>query len=72
MDNNKNDRFLSEIECAQLTGYARSTLQNFRHQHKGFPYYKTGKKVSYKMSEVMSYMERHRVEPMPVNLNNSL
>lgn len=57
------EKYLSEKECAELTGFARSTLQNHRHQHKGFPYYKTGKKVSYKMSEIISYMERHRVDP---------
>ena len=63
-------QYVNEAEVSEITGISKSHLQNLRWQGKGFPYYKISKKVLYKLSEVIDYMEEHRVEP--ANLINNV
>ena len=58
------ERYLTEKETAQLTGIALSTLRNHRHLGRGFPYSKLGRSVRYSFTDIVSYFERHKVNPI--------
>ena len=49
--------YLNETEVSILTGIKKSTLQNFRFKGCGFPYLKFSKKVIYRRSDVISYLD---------------
>jgi hypothetical protein len=55
--------FYSDVQIAEIVGRAAQSLRNDRHQGKGLPYYRIGRSVRYKLSEVLSYMEQRRVDP---------
>jgi hypothetical protein len=55
--------WITEQEASKITGDAVQTLRNDRHLCKGIPYYKKGRSVRYKESEVRNYMEQFRVVP---------
>lgn len=57
------DRWITEKEVAEITGFAVQTLRNDRHRCKGMPYSKKGRSVRYKASDVQEFMERHKVIP---------
>jgi len=61
MSTNK-DVFLSPQETSDLTGFSLKSLSNNRSNKIGFPYYKYGKKVFYKKSEVLAEIEKTKVE----------
>jgi predicted DNA-binding transcriptional regulator AlpA len=56
-------QYLTEFDVAAMTGISLSTLRNNRCVGKPPVYYKIGKSVRYKESEILSFMERVRVEP---------
>ena len=56
------DRWIEEKPVSKITGRALQSLRNDRSLNRGIPYYKIGKSVRYKESEVREWMERHRVE----------
>jgi predicted DNA-binding transcriptional regulator AlpA len=56
-------RYLNENETALLTGLSVQTLRNNRCQGKLFPYRKIGRSVRYLKSEIISFMEHHKVTP---------
>jgi hypothetical protein len=39
------------------------TLRNWRHLRKGPPYVKLGRRVVYRMEDLLDYLERHRIDP---------
>jgi hypothetical protein len=49
--------YLSESEVSIFTGIKPSTLQNHRHKSRGIPYLKYGKKVIYRRSDVVSFLD---------------
>ena len=55
-------KYLSETQLAEITGVSRATLQQHRWLGKGIPYSKFGRSVRYLESDVLEYMERHRIE----------
>ena len=57
------DRYISGIELERIAGIDRQTSANRRHLGEGPPYYKIGHAVKYKLSEVLAWIERHRVDP---------
>lgn len=57
------DRYITEREVAALTSLALPTLRNHRVQGRGIPYVKIGRSVRYSYTEVMEYMQAHRVDP---------
>jgi len=61
-NNSNGSFFLSPLEVSELTGYSLKALSNNRSQKIGFPFYKYGKKVFYKESEVLAEIEKTRVE----------
>lgn len=54
--------FINEKELSEIVGVSLSTLRMNRVFNKGFPYYKLGKSVRYKLSEVNDYIEKNKVE----------
>lgn len=57
------DRYLTPGEVEKITGRKLQTLANERHLGRGIPYYKIGSSVRYKLGDVISFMERHRIDP---------
>jgi hypothetical protein len=57
------DRYIKETEVSNITSIKLQTLRNHRHKGYGIPYYKMGKSVFYRYSDVISFMEQHRIDP---------
>lgn len=58
---------LDEKQAAQTLGIAVQTLRNWRHLHKGPPYYKIeGRTVRYSFPDLMEYLEKGRISPREV------
>ncbi|MCX5887939.1 MAG: helix-turn-helix domain-containing protein [Deltaproteobacteria bacterium] len=57
------ERYLTAPEVEKFSGRKLQTLANERHQGRGIPYYKVGSSIRYKLSDVISFMERHRIDP---------
>ena len=55
--------WLSEKEVSKIIGIAVQTLRNDRCQGRGFSYYKSGRMIRYKRSEIMDAMDQCRVTP---------
>ncbi len=56
------DQWLLETEVSQRTRMALPTLRKHRSSGRGIAYYKISKSVRYKLSDVVKYMEEHRIE----------
>jgi len=54
--------FITAQQVSELTGYSKGVLSNMRMKKEGFPFYKMGKKVFYKESEVMKAIEDTKVD----------
>ncbi len=65
----ENDRWVAPIEVEKITGKKLQTLANERYRGTGIPYYKVGSSIRYKLSNVISYMEAHRIEPQVRHLS---
>lgn len=57
------DRYLTEREVSALTGLALPTLRGRRATHQLPVYYKIGRSVRYKFSDVEAFMEARRIVP---------
>ena len=57
------DRYLTTAEVVQITGRKYQTWANERHQGRGVPYYKVGRSIRYKLSDILDFMERCRIDP---------
>ena len=60
-------RYVDEREVSRITGRALPTLRNDRFNKRGFPYIKLGRSVRYKLNDIISFMEKHRVETEGLN-----
>jgi hypothetical protein len=65
-----NERYITAAEVEVIMGRKMQTLANERHEGRGIPYYKVGRSVRYKLSEVMEFMEKHRIELEPARLRD--
>ena len=54
-------RYLNEKEAAALTGLAVQTLRNLRFKGKGPPYCKIGRSVRYPLTDLIGWLESHRI-----------
>jgi hypothetical protein len=61
------DTYLTEKETAAITKEALATLRNNRSMRRGLPYLKIRRAVRYKLSDVIAYMERQRIDPEGVS-----
>jgi hypothetical protein len=59
-------RIIDENQAAKILGRAVQTLRNDRHLRKGVPYIKLGRSVRYRLSDLLSYIEKHRIDPEKV------
>ncbi|MFZ0944144.1 MAG: hypothetical protein WB930_06020 [Syntrophobacteraceae bacterium] len=57
-----NFRYLNEHEVATLTGRGLQTLRNDRSERRGIPYLKVRKSVLYRLSDVLEFMDKHRIQ----------
>ena len=53
--------YITEREVVKLTGRALSTLRNDRATKRGFTYVKWGRFIRYRKSDVITFMEAHKV-----------
>jgi predicted DNA-binding transcriptional regulator AlpA len=56
-------KWIDEKRVAELTGIAVQTLRNWRFQGNGPAYFKIGRSVRYRLSDIVNFMELRRVEP---------
>ena len=56
-------QYVNEDEVAQLTGLAVQTLRNWRHQRRGFPYIKLGRRVLYPSRDIEKFLEERIIRP---------
>ena len=54
--------WLTEKQVVLLIGLSLSTLQKNRHKRKGIQYIKIGRSVRYALSDVIEYMNSHKIE----------
>jgi hypothetical protein len=54
-------RYVDEREVSRLTSRALSTLRNERCLRRGIPYLKCGRRVLYRLDDVVNFMESRRV-----------
>ncbi|WP_428026263.1 helix-turn-helix domain-containing protein [Arcobacter sp.] len=59
----QNDEFLTIEQVVNLTGYSKQTLANWRSHKEVFPFYRRGRKILYKKSDIVSVIEDWKVEP---------
>ena len=57
------DRFYLTDNKELLAVWPASTLANWRYEGRGPAYSKTGKRVLYRGADLISFIERNRVEP---------
>jgi len=57
------ERYLTPLEVEKFSGRKLQTLANERNRGVGLPYYKVGSSVRYKLADVITFMERHRIDP---------
>ena len=55
-------RYLTEVQVAEITGRALSTLRNERFSRCGIPYIKIGRSVRYSLQDVINFMEARKIE----------
>ena len=56
-------QYVNEDEVAQLTRLAVQTLRNWRHQRRGFPYIKLGRRVLYPLKDIEQFLEERIIRP---------
>jgi hypothetical protein len=54
-------RYLKEVQVAEITGRALSTLRNERARGIGIPYIKIGRSVRYDLTDVIHFMDAHKI-----------
>ncbi len=57
-------KYIDEREVARITSFSLSTLRNERCTRRlKIPHYKVGRSVRYKFSDIIDFMEAHRIDP---------
>jgi hypothetical protein len=60
------DEVVNEYEAAKFLKKSVQTLRNDRCSRKGPAYLKLGRSVRYRVSDLMDYLEKHRIDPEAV------
>jgi hypothetical protein len=55
--------YVDDRELARRTPLVRNTWQKWRHEGKGPPFYKIGRRCLYVWRDVVTFLESHRVTP---------
>lgn len=61
--NTNEPEWVDDRELAKRTPITRMGWQQWRIRRRGPPYYKVGKRVLYRWSEVLAWLESNRTEP---------
>jgi hypothetical protein len=72
MNQFESSKYINETEVSTITGFSKSLLQNWRWLGKGIPYYKVSKKVLYRKSDVINYIEQYRIVPQDLPTNDNI
>jgi hypothetical protein len=56
------ERYLTERETSRVTGFALPTLRNHRNKGIGLPCVKVGRAVRYRWTDIIMYMESHKIQ----------
>ena len=59
----KHFKFLTTRQVNEMTGIAQQTLANARHRGRGIPYSKIGASIRYALTDVLNFLESHRIDP---------
>ena len=59
---NENKEWLSAIEVSKEFGFCISTLAKWRMQNLYISYSKIGKYIRYKRSDIIEFLEMHKIE----------
>ena len=59
----ENKRFVTVETAAKIVGKTPGTLNNDRFLHKGLPYIKNGGLIRYELSDLIAYMQDHKIYP---------
>lgn len=62
-DSIKSEVVVKDTGAAAILNQGVQTLRNQRHQGTGPPYIKFGRSIRYKVSDLMDYIDRHRIDP---------
>ena len=57
----RNPGYLDTVGAAEFMGLSRQTLEAWRHHGQGPQYYKLSRVVRYAVSDLIAFMEEHRV-----------
>jgi hypothetical protein len=57
------DRYVTAAEASTIIGYKEQSLANWRFRGVGPSYTKRGHSIRYKVSDLLSFMEAHRIDP---------
>jgi hypothetical protein len=57
------DAVVSEVEAAEFLGCTKYCLRSWRTKKIGVPYLRVGRLCRYKISDLQSFLNAHRVEP---------
>jgi hypothetical protein len=57
------DRYVTATEASIIIGYKEQTLANWRFRGVGPSYTKRGHSIRYRIWDLLSFMEAHRIEP---------
>jgi len=63
MKNDQIPRVVDEHDAARIIGKKVQTMRNLRCQRKGPPYLKMGSSVRYLVPDLLSYLQKHRIDP---------
>lgn len=54
-------QYLTEKQTAALTTKSRNTLRNDRHNRRGLPYIKDGRRVIYDLRDILQHLDARKV-----------
>jgi phage terminase Nu1 subunit (DNA packaging protein) len=54
-------KYINEKKVAEITDIGVQTLRNDRHLKRGIPYSKKNRMVRYSLSDVIAFMEQHKI-----------
>lgn len=56
-------KYITTDTLAEITGMSKSTLESDRYKRRGFPYYRIGRAVRYRLDEVLDQINQSRIAP---------
>lgn len=55
-------KFITDLQVCELTGLKRQTLSNQRHCKRGIPFYRVGRSIRYRVSDIETYLKGVRFD----------